>query len=224
MLLTVLFLLIFAGCIAALYAEGMWGNGIRLINVITAGLLATNYWEPASRWLEGYSEKFSTFSYIWDYLVFWGLFALFMIVFRLVTDRISRVKVRFLKLADRIGSALLAAWIGWIMVCLTATSLHLAPMGRDFFFGSFVPEERARSTFGPEIQWLGFVQKESRGALCRTATAEDIRKQPAWEQDKTRTFDPRGEFMPKYATRRATLEAYNNLHDAIGVSPEHLPK
>ena len=224
MWLMLLFLVIFVGSVAALYTEGMWGNAIRLINVITAGLLATNYWEPAARWLEGFNENFSTFTYLWDFLAFWGLFAGFMIVFRLLTDRISRVKVRFLKLADRIGSVFFAMWIGWVMICLTAMSLHMAPMGRDFFFGSFVPEQRARGILCPEIKWLGFVQKQSRGALCRTASEQDIKNVPAWGEDKTRTFDPRGEFMPKYATRRARLEAYNKEYKAVRVRPEHLPK
>ena len=222
MWLTLLFLLIFMGCLAALYTEGMWGNAIRLINVVTAALLATNYWEPAVRWLEGFSQNLATFTYLLDFLTLWGLFVVFMIIFRLITDRLSRVKVRFLKIADRIGSVAFAIWIGWVMVCFTAMSLHMAPMGRNFFFGAFVPEQRPERFLCPEMKWLGFMQKQSRGALCRTATKDDIRKQPVWEDDRTRTFDPRGEFMPKYASRRAKLEAYNNEHKALRVRPEHL--
>ncbi len=224
MWLTILFLLIFTGCLAALYTEGMWGNAIRLINVVTAALLATNYWEPAARWLEGFSEFLATCTYFCDFLALWGLFVVFMVVFRLITDTLSRVKVRFLKIADRIGSVVFAVWIGWVMVCFTAMSLHMAPMGRNFFFGGFVPEQRAERFLCPEMKWLGFMQKQSRGALCRTAKKEDIQREPAWENDKTRTFDPRGEFMPKYATRRAKLEGYNDEHNALRVRPEHLPE
>ena len=56
MWITLLLLLIFVGCIAALYTDGMWSNAIGLINVVTAALLATNFWEPAADWLERLAE------------------------------------------------------------------------------------------------------------------------------------------------------------------------
>ncbi len=170
MWLTLLFILIFVGCIAALYTEGMWGNAIRLINVVTAALLATNFFEPAARWLEGYSQTFATYTYIWDFLVLWGLFAMFMVLLRLATDFLSRVKIRFLKIVDQIGSVLFAAWVGWVMVCFTAMSLHTAPLGRTFLRGGFVSEQRAESSLCPEVKWLGFVQRQSRGAFSRAST------------------------------------------------------
>ncbi len=43
----------------------------------------------------------------------------------------------------------------------------------------------------PDRQWLAFVQKESMGAFCRS---------------DERVFDPKAEFMPKYATRRTQLQ------------------
>ena len=49
---TILLLVILIACAASLYTEGMWGNAIRLINVVTAGLIATNYFEPVADWLE----------------------------------------------------------------------------------------------------------------------------------------------------------------------------
>jgi hypothetical protein len=136
---------------------------------------------------------------VWDFVALWGLFALFMLVFRAATDVLSPVKVRFLSLADQIGSAVLAIWIGWVVVCFTATTLHTAPLAREYLFGSFRPESRAASSWSPEVMWLGFVQQASLGQFRRSATAQE-------EKDKY-TFDPHGEFMPKYATRRANLEA-----------------
>jgi uncharacterized membrane protein required for colicin V production len=195
---SLLLFLVFGACVACLYAEGLWSNAIRLINVVTAALLATDFWEPAAGFLD---DKWHSFAYFWDFLALWGLFALLMVVFRVATDFLSRVKVRFLSLADRIGSALLAMWIGWVMVCFTATTLHTAPLAREFLFGSFQAESRASSRWSPEVMWLGFVQQASSGSFCRSATPEERK------QDKY-VFDPRGEFMPRYATRRAMLESH----------------
>ena len=211
-LLPLLMFLILFGCLATLYTEGMWSNAIRLINVVTAGLLAVNFFEPVARWLEGWNDWTKSCTYVWDFLALWGLFALFMMIFRELTDRISKVKVRFLKLADRIGSALLALWVGWVMVCFTMMTLHTAPLARNFLSDGFQPEEKMISGLAPDRQWLGFVQKESMGAFCRSATPEE------WEQEKY-VFDPNADFMPKYATRRANLEAHLKKTNELRVRP-----
>ena len=41
-LLTILLLVIIFACVAATFRDGMWSNAIRLINVVTAALLAVN--------------------------------------------------------------------------------------------------------------------------------------------------------------------------------------
>ena len=97
-------------------------------------------------------------------------------------------------------------------------------MARNYLWGSFSPEQRAAGSFCPEIKWLAFAQKQSRGGFCRRAGEKDVQAVPEWADDKTRTFDPRGEFLPKYATRRANLEGYNTQHNAIRVRPEHMAR
>jgi hypothetical protein len=216
MLIALLFV-IFAVCFGFLFTEGMWSNAIRLINVIVAALLATNYFESAASVLEDWGESFT---YFWDFLALWGLFALFNACLRGATDHISKVKVRFRKITDQIGSPVFAACIGWVMVCFTAMTLHTAPLARNFMAGSFQPEQRMFLGLVPDRKWLAFVQTMSLGTFSCSPTAEDIRKEPAWEEDAARTFDPRGEFMPKYATRRADLEIYMKKHGSARVRTE----
>jgi hypothetical protein len=196
MWITVCLCIIFFACLATLYTEGLWGNAVLLINVITAGLLAMNFFEPVANWLEG---LLPSFTYACDFLALWGLFGALMLVFRLGADYLSRVKVRFLKIADQIGSIALACWIGWVMVCFTAMSLHTAPMAKNFLGGSFQPEQRMFFGQAPDRQWLGFTQKMSKGAFARSASEAD------WKSEKY-VFDPRSEFMPKYNTRRGEVE------------------
>ena len=208
-LLTILMFVILLACMAMLYTDGMWSNALRLINVVTAALLATNFFEPAARWLEGWQPQYS---YVWDFLALWGLFALFTIIFRVLTDQISQVKVRFLGVADRIGSAFFALWIGWVMVCFTMMTLHAAPLARTFLFDGFKPEERMFLGLAPDRQWLGFTQKMSLGAFCQSATPAE------WEQEKY-VFDPHAEYMLKYATRRANLQENIAKNDSICTKP-----
>jgi len=205
MLLTLLMLVIFAACVGLLYPEGMWSNALRLINVVTAALLAVNYFEPVAYWLEG---MMPSFTYFWDYIALWGVFAVSMMVFRLITDRVSHVKVRFLILADRIGSGFFAAWVGWVMVCFTMMTLHAAPMERVFLSGGFQAESNMVVGLAPDRQWLGFVQKMSLGTFSRS---------------EVNTFDPQAEYMLKCASRRANLGNHMQSTDAILVRPENVP-
>ena len=201
-------IVIFLACVATAYADGMWSNAIRLINVVTAALLAMNFFEPAARWLDDWQPSYT---YVWDFLALWGLFAVFLAISRELTDRISRVNVRFLKIADKIGSGFFSCWIGWVMVCFTMMTLHTAPLSRTFLFDGFHAEDRMFAGFAPDRQWLGFTQKQSMGAFCRSATEAE------WKQEKF-VFDPHGQFMPKYATRRANIQANIAQNDTLRVN------
>jgi hypothetical protein len=196
-ILTLLTLAIIFACMATLYTEGMWSNAIRLINVVTAALLAMNFFEPAAKWLDDWQPSYT---YYWDFLALWGLFGIFSLILRGLTDNVSKVQVRFMGLADRIGSWVFAVWVGWVMVCFTMMSFHTAPLARNFLFEGFQPEQRMFLGFAPDRQWLGFSQKESLGAFSQSATPEE------WEQEKY-VFDRNADFMPKYASRRSANES-----------------
>jgi hypothetical protein len=210
-LLTLLMLAIIFACMAVLYTEGMWSNAIRLINVVTAGLLATNFFEPLAGWLESLGGWWRSFTYVWDFLALWILFIAFSSILRALTDQVSKVNVKFLKIADRIGSSVFALWVGWVMVCFTMTTLHTAPLARNFLYDGFQPEQRMFLGFAPDRQWLGFVQKESLGPFCRSATPEE------WQREKY-VFDPRADFMPNYSARRKALEENVTKNDTIRVN------
>jgi uncharacterized membrane protein required for colicin V production len=191
-MVTILMFFILFACVAMLYNEGMWSNAIRLINVITAALLAMNFFEPLADWLE--QSVSESYTFFWDFISLWGLFIIFSIIFRQLTDRLSNVKVKFLKIADQVGSGVLSLWIGWVIVCFLMASLHTAPLSRNCLFDSFIPEEKMVLGFAPDRQWLGFTQKVSQGPYDRSDGEKSM-------------FDPRGEFLLTYATRRANLES-----------------
>lgn len=212
-ILTFLMLVILFASVATLYTEGMWSNAVRLINVVTAALLATNFFEPLASWLDDWQPSYT---YVWDFLALWALFAVFSLILRTLTDSVSKVQVRFLTLADRIGSTVFALWIGWVLVCFTMMSLHTAPLARKFLFDGFDPQSRMLLGFAPDRQWLGFMQKESLGAFCRSTTEEE------WKKEKT-VFDSQGEFMPKYATRRANLQKHLSAKETLRTNPGDVP-
>jgi hypothetical protein len=215
-LLPFLMFIVMLACIGWCYADGLWGNAIRLVNTVTAALVATNFFEPLARWLD--SKVSASYTYLWDFLALWGLFFLTTLVLRALTDTVSRVKVKFLKLADRIGSGVLSVWIGWVMVCFTMATLHTVPLSQNFLFDGFQPKSRMIAGLAPDRLWLGFMQQVSRGPFSRTAWDDEVKKYEANDADpdaKVCVFDRHANFIPKYATRRKLLEAHIKARESL---------
>lgn len=201
-------------CLAAVFftvlamrlREGLWSNAIMFFNVMTAALLATNYFEPLADRLDRVEP---TYTYLADFLALWGAFCVAIIVLRVTTDLVSRVKVRFRLPIDWAGGIFFALWTAWIMVCFTTFSLHTAPLARNSFGGAFQPEPDSQMFFGlaPDRQWLAFAHTLSldgtgpegrQGSLARS-------RDPS-ESPENNVFDPKAEFILKYGASRAKFE------------------
>jgi len=187
---TVLLFVIFLAVVASLYPEGMWGNALQLVNVSIAALLATNYFEPLANWLEGLNASAATYKYVWDFLSIWALFAVFLVVLRATTDTVSRVKVRFLKIADQVGSVLFSCLVALVVVSFVTFSLHLAPLGKSFMWEGFDPDKPAMLGLAPDQKWISLVRHLSDGAFSCSPP---------------RVFDQDSQFRANYAQRRAAI-------------------
>jgi hypothetical protein len=183
--------LIFIGSVAFLLKAGLWSNTLTLVNVITAALLATNYFEPLAEWMEGQEPSLN---YAYDFLALWLIFAISMALLRMATDYMSPVKVKFLKPIDLAGGALVAIWVGWVILCFTTMTLHTAPLARNFLRGQFQekPETKMFFRLDPDRKWLAWVHRESQGPLARIGYVAP--------------FDPRADFVIRYGNRRAQFE------------------
>ena len=190
---------------------GMWSNAIRLINVVTAALLATNFFEPAGPLAGRHGRR--RYTYLWDFLALWGLFALFMLILRTVTDQVSRVKVRFLNVADQIGSTVFALWIGWVLVCFTMMTLHTAPLGPQF------PLRRlpARTADGPGLG-AGPAVAGIHAEGCRWARSAGRPRREEWREAEVRVR-PARRVHAQVRHPPGKLEANVAKHDSICASP-----
>lgn len=193
-------LLILGVCVGFLFRDGLWGNAIRLVNVVFAGLLTMNFHEPLATWLMNYGEEFHSYAAFWDFLAIWTCFVFFVVVFRAVTDTVSRVRVRFLKIVDLWGGVVLSLCIGWVMVGFTLVSLHTAPLGQYPLLGSFQPQSNMFfGMFAPDREWLGFTRYQSKGPYCRSV-GKDQFEQCVFPS----------EFIEKQFERRMHIEKYIN--------------
>ena len=200
MYLNIIFIAIILVSIALLFREGLWSNTLGLFTAITSALIATNYFEPVSRFL---SDLIPFMDYNWDVMVLGILFALSYAALRQLLLFASRYRVRFHPLADSIGGTLVAVWTSWVAVCFVCFALHTAPMSRIYLGGSFDPEQAMFFGTAPDRLWLGFVRKVSNGGGWGRNVTDD-------QGRVLSVFDPKGEYMLKYASRRAFLEKHES--------------
>jgi len=152
-MISLLLFLLLAVIAGVFYREGLWSALVAAINVLFAAAVATAWYE----WLaERISEAVPEAGYLADVLAIWGLFALLFAGARELTGRVSRTRVRFSPLVDRIGGPLVGLVVGWIFVCFTATTLHVAPVTRDLIQPT--PESRLLAGLAPDRKWLSFVR------------------------------------------------------------------
>jgi len=221
MILNLILLAILFICVAMLGRQGIWNNVLVFFNTLFGALLATSHFERVANFL---NAQLPTFTYLVDFVALWGLFALFTSLLQLATGFLSPVKMRIKKPADIAGGYLFSLWTAWILICFTTMTLHTAPLGRSFFGGTFQPTPEARMFFGqaPDRQWLALVHRLSQETFDRTPPAappgpgprpglEETEETEETEEQKQErlqryVFDRDGEFIIKYAARRANFE------------------
>jgi hypothetical protein len=183
-------------CILMSLTSGLWGNLIMIFNVIMAGLIATNYFEPLAGWLD---SQMPSYTYLCDFIAFWAIFALSVVVLRAITDTLSRVKVRFKKPLEMGGGLFAGAILGWVMVCLVLFSLHTAPLGYTFFRDGFNPETKMYFGMGPDQQWGGFAggQSDADNGPLTAGVKFDMPTYRVWYAARRANFEKESELRTK---------------------------
>jgi uncharacterized membrane protein required for colicin V production len=185
MMLTIFVVAIMAIIVSMTLTEGFWGNLLMWINAILAAIIATNLYEPAADFMESQAPSLT---YFYDFLSLWLIFGFMYGFLRAFTDQISKTRVRFKMPVETSGRILFGLLTGWLVVCFFMFSLHTAPLVRNHFGKAFGKAPDASNFFlDPDRLWLGFMQSRSEGAF---ATSEP------------NVFDPKSEFILKYAERR----------------------
>src|SRR4051794_7900955 len=80
------------GMTYALTSEGLWGAALMFFNVLFAGLIAFNFYEPLATLLD---ENVSTFYGMSEALSLLGLFIVGVFLLRLTTETLAPAMVRF---------------------------------------------------------------------------------------------------------------------------------
>lgn len=173
--------------LASLVANGAWTNLLMFINVMLAMLLAANYFEPLAAFFD---KRWPTYTYLWDFIALWMIFALAFMILRAATDQLSKVRVRFRKPVEWTFGILFALLIAFSMSSFTYFTFHTAPLARNFMWDSFQPDPRVA---GPDVWTRAFYGITSAGSLSRW-------KPIVFDSDRQNPF------LYRYGWRRAAFE------------------
>jgi hypothetical protein len=150
----------FAG-FAMTVREGVWHNLLLLCYLLLSSAIAFGFYQPVTIWLDEWSG--GTLTYFWDYIVFWGLFALSVSLLKVLGVTLSGTQVKFLHPIEQYAGPALGAACGLAMASIAAVSLHLAPFPKDFLGGAVVHDGGAADsptifTGAPDLAFLAVAQ------------------------------------------------------------------
>ena len=212
-MIDVLLLIILAAVTWCVASEGAWGAGLTFVSVLLAGLLAMNYFEPVAGWLESFDRTSIAWSQRTDIIALVGLFAVFVFLLRLMTDRLAPTFMLIQSLAYEIGRWSLGLATGYLTMAILLTALHTAPFPRTVTAAGveeFIPGFRAErrnffNAVAPDRQWLGFVQYVSRRSLPRGRVFDGPRFSAGDYQDTAAAPQYWPSFPIRYARRREQI-------------------
>lgn len=199
--------------------EGPQGAAVTLFAVVLSGLIAMNLFEPLAIFFSSNFIGSYEWQHRWDIIALLLIFAGGVTLIRLMGDQLFPTYAEVGGMLYEISRWGLGFATGYITMAILLTSLHVAPLPREFI--GFTPEGQNFLNFAaPDRQWLAFTQYVSEKSLKVGGTPRifDGAEFPAKPTDpsSTRVWSS---FPIRYAARR---EAYTT-GGARPADPASLP-
>ncbi|MCA8998852.1 MAG: CvpA family protein [Planctomycetaceae bacterium] len=145
-------------------SDGPWGAGVTFVSVLLSGLVAMNFFEPVAAFLSTNVMNSFAWQHYWDIIALLGIFAGGVFLLRTIGEKLLPTVPEVNQLAYEVGRWGLGAMTGYTTMAILLTSLHVAPLPREFL--GFAPE---RNNFfmvsAPDRQWLALTQYVSERSL-----------------------------------------------------------
>jgi hypothetical protein len=182
------------GLTYALMSEGLWGAALMFFNVLFAGVIAFNFYEPLAELLAKNASFLSGFS---DTLVLMTLFIVALVLLRLTTESIAPAMVRFPTPVYHLGRVIFGLAGAVLTMAIILVAFHTAPVHKKIF-GVIDYKYAPPFKLGFDRGWLGFFQWTTGAIFPNYGTGED----PYREYGKARVFDPRSEWLLDHQDKR----------------------
>ena len=194
-------LVIFAlilGLAYALTSEGLWGSALMFFNILFAGMIAFNFYEPLAVQLDktGINWGFS------DCLCFLVLFCVALVALRLTTESLGPTMVRFPMPVYHIGRLVFGFAAAALTMAILLIAFETAPVHKKLF-KAYTYEAGAPAVLALDHQWLGFFQLETGGPFVQYSGSGSRDPFGKYGQNQSiKLFDPRGEWLINHQNAR----------------------
>jgi hypothetical protein len=190
LLMDFIILFLALGVTYALISEGLWGSALMFFNVLFAGMIAFNFYEPLAKLLDstGINWGFS------DTLCMLGVFCVALVVLRMTTETIAPAMVRFPTAVYHGGRIVFALAGGAVTVAIIVLAFHAAPVHKKIFSAV---DHTSKPPFGMGLDhmWLAFFQYETGQIFSNLGKGgRDPYRQYGYG-GRVNVFDPRAEWL-----------------------------
>jgi hypothetical protein len=192
---------VIAGVAFMQYRNGLFTAVIMILQVLLAGIVAFNFWEPIAQYLE--DSIFSDFSMLLGYedaIALTVLFSLTLLGLRWITNRINKAMIDFPPLAQQIGGPAAGVVSGYLVAGFLVCVMETMPLETNFL--GFEPrkadEPGLRSYFPPDRVWLALMRHA--GAYPFSWNEANTQSDNTYERSET--FDRMGTFELRYLRYR----------------------
>ncbi|MBI3408528.1 MAG: CvpA family protein [Planctomycetes bacterium] len=178
--ITILIMIIVA---YAQWREGLYTACCTLVNVVLAGLITFNFWEPLADILDSTLQRTFLSGYE-DFFVLIGLFAFSLGMLRMIANNLCPNQVIYIGYVQQAGGAVFGLLIGYLAAGFLLCALETLPWHESFM--SFEPrldnEASTRSMLPADRVWL---------SLMRYAGAHSF----SWNEDRPDADDPADRYV-----------------------------
>jgi hypothetical protein len=123
--LTILLLVVFFAGIAMTVNEGLWSNAVSLFCVILAAGIGWDWGRVLGRYVIEQVQPAPDKHWFFWFACIWGVFAFSVTVFRVVADRSSRVRMRFIKPLEVSGGLIAGLGVAIMFTSFAAYTLYI---------------------------------------------------------------------------------------------------
>lgn len=128
MLLAYLVCFVFFAAVAMTINEGLWNNAILLLAIVLGGLFGMFVGVPVGNMIAAQAGAASEQLWYFVFAGVWGLFSLSVLLFRMIMERTSRVRMKFIPLVDKIGGPILGLVVAVMFTSFVAYTLDRIPI------------------------------------------------------------------------------------------------
>src|SRR5947209_6954801 len=159
-MLMILTLAVIGGVAFAQYRNGLFTSTVMILQVLIAGVVAFNFWEPVATELEPYLADINSAVGLEDCIALTAVFCLTLLGLRWITNRINKAMIDFPPIVQQIGGPAAGVVSGYLVAGFLICVMETMPLEANFL--GFQPrkddEPAVRSYFPPDRVWLALMR------------------------------------------------------------------